>query len=246
MVPSKALQRPATRCPSLAVPTPPHMPPAAFFSRNLAMGDPGPSGSSSSSLVLGSSTNTTVTPCSGSACGSLTCSGGTRGGARAQPGRSGRWVVRRCYPTCPPIVRPPLTHLDPKHVPVFLCCFRQVRHRYCDVVQAAGGGRCNCRRQAPRRLQGGAEASLHSSSPCMVACPLIKRPASPEIAAVCRPRSHLRRPAACTPGRCCKHPWMVCDQRREASEAPCCVQAVACVAAAPNPKQRVRCNLRLV
>ncbi len=39
-----------------------HMPPAAFLSRNLAMGEAAPSGSSSSSLVLPRSTNATVTP----------------------------------------------------------------------------------------------------------------------------------------------------------------------------------------
>lgn len=37
------------------------------------MGDLGPSGCSSSILVLGSSTNTTVTPCSGTGCGADTC-----------------------------------------------------------------------------------------------------------------------------------------------------------------------------
>lgn len=39
--------------------------PAGLRSRNLLMGDLSPSGCSSSILVFGSSTNTTVTPCSG-------------------------------------------------------------------------------------------------------------------------------------------------------------------------------------
>ena len=49
------------------------MPPSGFFSRNLAIGEPAPSGSSNSILVFGSSTKTTVTPWSGCAigCGDL-------------------------------------------------------------------------------------------------------------------------------------------------------------------------------
>lgn len=48
--------------------------PAGLRSRNLLMGDLSPSGCSSSILVFGSSTNTTVTPCSGTGWGSDTCS----------------------------------------------------------------------------------------------------------------------------------------------------------------------------
>ena len=43
------------------------MPPSGFLSRNLAIGEFSPSGSSSSILVLGSVMNTVETPCSGCA-----------------------------------------------------------------------------------------------------------------------------------------------------------------------------------
>src|SRR6187200_1724971 len=48
------------------------MPPEGLRSRKPAIGDVAPSGSSSSILVLGSVTNTTVTPCAGCAIGSDT------------------------------------------------------------------------------------------------------------------------------------------------------------------------------
>ena len=47
------------------------MPPAGFFAKKPEMGELSPSGCRSSSFVLGSSTNTVVTPCSGRSCGSL-------------------------------------------------------------------------------------------------------------------------------------------------------------------------------
>jgi hypothetical protein len=47
--------------------------PAGLRSRNLLMGEAWPSGCNSSILVLGSSTNTTVTPCSGTGFGADTC-----------------------------------------------------------------------------------------------------------------------------------------------------------------------------
>ena len=48
------------------------MPPPACFSRKRLTGEPSPSGSSSSMRAFGRSTNTTLTPCSGSGCGAET------------------------------------------------------------------------------------------------------------------------------------------------------------------------------
>ena len=69
------------------------MPPALLRSRKAATGEESPSGSSSSSRVLGRSTKTTVTPCWGSACGSLTC------GARSRA-QSAVAAARRHRPCC--------------------------------------------------------------------------------------------------------------------------------------------------
>src|SRR6185437_11631330 len=65
------------------------MPPAGCSARNFATGELSPSGVISSSLVLSRVTKTTVTPCSGSACGSPTSAPRKSRYFRAAAARSG-------------------------------------------------------------------------------------------------------------------------------------------------------------
>ena len=69
------------------------MPPAGFLARKPAIGEASPSGCKSSILVFGSSTKTTVTPCSGSSCGSPTAAPSVSRYCAAAAARSGTAIA---------------------------------------------------------------------------------------------------------------------------------------------------------
>src|SRR5437588_6486198 len=69
------------------------MPPAGFLSRKPRTGESGPSGSNSSILLFGSSTKTTVTPCSGKASGAETSAPSASRYRAAAAARSGTTIA---------------------------------------------------------------------------------------------------------------------------------------------------------